>query len=51
MKCPKCGADVLGEKRNKAGELSLVCLNKECDYREEVKEEEKKEEEEKRREV
>ncbi len=43
-KCPKCGAEVLGEKRNKAGELSLVCLNKECDYKEEVKQEERKEE-------
>jgi DNA topoisomerase-1 len=44
QKCPKCGAEVLGEKRNKAGEVSLVCLNKECDYKEEVKSEEKKEE-------
>ncbi len=43
MKCPKCGAEVLGEKRNKAGELFLVCLNKECDYKEEVKEERKEE--------
>jgi DNA topoisomerase-1 len=41
--CPKCGALVLGEKRNKTGELVLVCLNKECDYKEEVKGEEKKE--------
>jgi DNA topoisomerase-1 len=43
MKCPTCGADVLGEKRNKAGELFIVCLNKECDYKEEVKREEKTE--------
>ncbi len=43
MKCPACGAVVLGEKRNKAGELFLVCLNKECDYKEEVKGEEKTE--------
>jgi len=33
--CPKCGAGLLGEKRNKSGEISLLCLNKECDYKSE----------------
>ncbi len=32
-KCPKCGAEFLGEKRNKAGDVFLYCLNKECDYK------------------
>ncbi len=32
-KCPKCGAEFLGEKRNKAGDVLLYCLNKECDYK------------------
>jgi DNA topoisomerase-1 len=39
-KCPKCGAEFLGEKRNKAGEVSLYCLNKECDYKSTSKKEE-----------
>ncbi len=41
-KCPKCGAEFLGEKRNKAGDVFLYCLNKECDYKSAVP---KKEEE------
>jgi DNA topoisomerase-1 len=43
QQCPKCGAIVLGERRNKAGQLFLFCLNKECDYKEEVKAAAKKE--------
>jgi DNA topoisomerase I len=39
-KCPQCGAEFLVEKRNKAGEVSMACLNKECGYVREVKEEE-----------
>ncbi|MBI4687051.1 MAG: type I DNA topoisomerase [Nitrospirae bacterium] len=34
-KCPGCGADILAEKRTKAGEF-LVCLKKECGYKEEL---------------
>jgi DNA topoisomerase-1 len=33
--CPKCGAGLLGEKRNKSGETFFVCLNKDCDYKSE----------------
>ncbi len=39
-KCPQCGAAFLGEKRNKAGEATLICLNKECGYKSEAKKEE-----------
>ena len=39
-KCPKCGSEFLGEKRNKTGEVLLVCLKKECGYKSEVKTEE-----------
>ncbi len=39
-KCTKCGAGFLAEKWDKAGNVSLSCLNKECGYREEVKREE-----------
>ena len=38
--CPKCGATFLTEKWNKAGDVLLVCQEKECDYMEEVKREE-----------
>ncbi|UCD35259.1 MAG: type I DNA topoisomerase [Nitrospiraceae bacterium] len=38
-KCPDCGAAFLAEKRTKQGEY-LVCLNKECTYREELRERE-----------
>lgn len=38
--CPKCGASFLVEKWNKAGEVFHVCLNKGCDYKEEIKKEE-----------
>jgi DNA topoisomerase-1 len=40
QKCPQCGAPFLGEKRNKAGEVTLICLNKECGYKSEAKKEE-----------
>jgi len=33
--CPKCGADVLAEKRTKK-EQSLICLKKGCKYKEEL---------------
>ena len=36
-KCPKCNASFLGEKRDKEGNLFLVCVNKECDYKEQEK--------------
>lgn len=39
-KCPQCGAAFLGEKRNKAGEVLFVCLNKECGYKSEAQKEE-----------
>jgi DNA topoisomerase-1 len=38
--CPKCSASFLVEKWNKAGEAFHVCLNKGCDYKEEIKKEE-----------
>ncbi|MBE0425154.1 MAG: type I DNA topoisomerase [Nitrospirae bacterium] len=34
MKCPKCNADFLLERWNKAGEIIHFCHNKECGYRE-----------------
>lgn len=37
--CPKCSESFLAEKWNKAGEVFHVCLNKGCDYKEEVKKE------------
>lgn len=37
QKCPKCTALFLVEKREKTGNVSLVCLNKECDYKAEEK--------------
>ncbi len=37
QKCPKCNASFLGEKRDKTGNLFLVCVNKECDYKEQEK--------------
>ncbi|MDA8431515.1 MAG: topoisomerase DNA-binding C4 zinc finger domain-containing protein, partial [Nitrospiraceae bacterium] len=39
-KCPQCGGAFLGEKRNKAGEATLICPNKECGYKSEAKKEE-----------
>ena len=33
QKCPQCGAPLLGEKWSKGGDISLVCLNKECGYK------------------
>lgn len=42
-KCPNCNAEFLGEKRNKAGEVSFVCINKECGYKEAVKKEDENE--------
>jgi len=36
MKCPRCGADFLFEKRNKTGTITLECHKKECGYKEEV---------------
>jgi DNA topoisomerase-1 len=38
--CPQCGASFMVEKWDKAGNVSLSCLNKECHHREEVKREE-----------
>lgn len=38
-KCPKCNATFVVEKRDKTGGVSLICLNKECDYKVELKEE------------
>lgn len=32
--CPKCGADFLYEKRNKAGDITLFCHKKECGHKE-----------------
>ncbi|MDA8085014.1 MAG: type I DNA topoisomerase [Nitrospiraceae bacterium] len=40
QKCPQCGAPFLGEKWSKGGDVSYVCLNKECSYKVEVKKEE-----------
>jgi DNA topoisomerase-1 len=36
-KCPDCGAEFLAEKKTKK-EQAYVCLNKECDYKEEIPE-------------
>jgi len=33
-KCPGCGAGFLLEKRNKAGDLTFFCHNRECGYKE-----------------
>lgn len=38
--CPNCKASFLAEKWSKTGDLSLTCLNKDCNYSEEVKKEE-----------
>jgi DNA topoisomerase I len=38
--CPKCGAAFMVEKWDKAGNVSISCLNKECNHKEEVKREE-----------
>ncbi|OGW37781.1 MAG: DNA topoisomerase I [Nitrospirae bacterium RBG_13_39_12] len=32
-KCPKCNADFLFEKRDKSGNITLFCHNKECGYK------------------
>ena len=40
QRCPKCGAEFLAEKRNKAGDSFLVCLKKECGYKSEVRKDE-----------
>ncbi len=40
QKCPKCGAEFLAEKRNKAGDSFIVCLKKECGYKSELKKDE-----------
>lgn len=39
-KCPQCGAAFMTEKWDKAGNVSLSCLNKECKHTEEVVREE-----------
>jgi DNA topoisomerase-1 len=38
--CPDCGAAFMAEKWDKAGNVTLSCLNKECNHKEEVKREE-----------
>jgi len=38
--CPKCGAAFLVEKWDKSGNVSHICLNKECGHKAEVKKEE-----------
>jgi len=38
--CPQCGAAFLGEKWSKGGDVTMVCLNKECTYKAEVRKEE-----------
>ncbi|MFO0751872.1 MAG: type I DNA topoisomerase [Thermodesulfovibrionales bacterium] len=38
--CPKCHAPFLVEQWNKAGELFLACIDKECKHREQVRKEE-----------
>jgi DNA topoisomerase-1 len=40
QKCPQCSAPFLGEKWSKGGDISLVCLNKECGYKTEPAKEE-----------
>jgi DNA topoisomerase-1 len=40
QKCPQCSAPFLGEKWTKGGEVTYVCVNKECDYKSEAKKEE-----------
>ncbi len=35
-KCPECGASILGEKKTKSEQV-LVCLNKSCKYKEELR--------------
>lgn len=35
QKCPKCDAPFLAEKWEKGGNGFLICINKECDYKEE----------------
>lgn len=37
--CPKCKASFIVEKRDKAGAVYRICLNKACDYKFEIKEE------------
>ena len=37
VECPKCKAPFMAEKRNKAGEVFHVCLEKTCGHKEEVK--------------
>lgn len=34
LTCPKCGAAFLFEKRNKDGDITLFCHNKECGFKE-----------------
>ena len=38
--CPKCGAAFLVEKWDKSGNVTHICLNKECGHKAEVKKEE-----------
>jgi DNA topoisomerase I len=38
--CPECAAAFLVEKWDRAGNITISCLNKECSYKEEVKREE-----------
>jgi DNA topoisomerase-1 len=34
--CPQCGAEILGEKRDKEQKTCLICLKKGCEYREDI---------------
>jgi len=38
--CPKCGAPFLVEKWDKAGNVTCICLNKECGHKAEIRKEE-----------
>ncbi|HYQ48497.1 MAG TPA: hypothetical protein VEP69_05485, partial [Thermodesulfovibrionales bacterium] len=38
--CPKCGAAFLAEKWDKGGNVTHICLNRECGHKAEVKKEE-----------
>lgn len=39
-KCPNCGCEFLMEKRDKSGTVTMICHDKKCGYKREVKSEE-----------